>query len=146
MEDEKIMEQGKVRTNYWAVIVASIACFMLEAIWYSIFMNAWLAGIGRTMDQLTHQGVNEYLQYATAFVSTAIMAIAISTVTQLTGPLNARRAIKTGALLWFAFIFTTWATEYMFEVRSFALLGINCGFWLLGTMTMGAIVGTWKKK
>ena len=140
------MEQGKVRTNYWAVIVAAIACFMLEAIWYSIFLQAWLDGLGRTRDIMMHEGVNEYLQYATALVSAAIMAIAISTVTQLTGPLSARRAIKTGALLWFAFIFTTWATEYMFEVRSFALLGINCGFWLLGTMLMGAIVGTWKKK
>ena len=76
--------------------------------------------------------MNEYLQYAIALVSAAIMAIAISTVTQLTGPLNARRAIKTGALLWFAFVFTTWSTEYIFEVRSFALLAINTGFWLLG--------------
>jgi hypothetical protein len=126
--------------------VAAIACFILEAIWYSVFLQAWLDGLGRTRDVMMHQGVNEYLQYAIALVSAAIMAIAISTVTQLTGPLNARRAIKTGALLWLAFVFTTWSTEYIFEVRSFALLAINTGFWLLGAMLMGAIVGTWKKK
>ena len=140
------MEQLRVRTNYWAIIVAAIACFILEAIWYSVFLQAWLDGLGRTRDVMMHQGVNEYLQYAIALVSAAIMAIAISTVTQLTGPLNARRAIKTGALLWLAFVFTTWSTEYIFEVRSFALLAINTGFWLLGAMLMGAIVGTWKKK
>ena len=140
------MEQAKVKTNYWAIMVAAIACFMLEAIWYSIFLQAWLDGLGRTRDVMMHQGINEYLQYATALVAAAVMAIAISTVTQLTGPLTARRGIKVGALLWFAFVFTTWSTEYVFEVRSFALLGINTGFWLLGAMVMGAIVGTWKKK
>jgi Protein of unknown function (DUF1761) len=140
------MEQARVKTNYWAIIVAAIACFMLEAIWYSIFLQAWLDGLGRTRDIMMHQGISEYLQYATALVAAAVMAIAISTVTQLTGPLTARRAIKVGALLWFAFVFTTWSTEYVFEVRSFALLGIKTGFWLLGAMVMGAIVGTWKKK
>jgi hypothetical protein len=140
------MEQAKVKTNYWAIIVAAVACFMLEAVWYSIFLQAWLDGIGRTREAMMHQGVSEYLQYATALVSAAIMAVAISKVTQLTGPLTARRAIKVGALLWFSFVFTILSTEYIFEMRSFALLGINAGFWLLGTMLMGAIVGTWKKK
>jgi hypothetical protein len=140
------MEEAKVKTNYWAIIVAAIACFSLEAVWYSIFMQAWLNGIGRTRDELMHQGLSEYLQYATALVSAAIIAVAISKVTQLTGPLNARRAIKVGALLWFSFVFTIFCTEYIFEMRSFQLLGINAGFWLLGTMMMGAIVGTWKKK
>jgi hypothetical protein len=140
------MEEAKVKTNYWAIIVAAIACFSLEAVWYSIFMQAWLNGIGRTRDELMHQCLSEYLQYATALVSAAIIAVAISKVTQLTGPLNARRAIKVGALLWFSFVFTIFCTEYIFEMRSFQLLGINAGFWLLGTMMMGAIVGTWKKK
>jgi hypothetical protein len=138
-------EQVKVKTNYWAIIVAALACFSLEAIWYSIFLQAWLDGIGRTRN-LLHQGANELLQYGIALVSEAIIAVAISTVTQLTGPLTARRGIKVGALLWFSFVFTTSSTEYIFETRSFALLGINGGFWLLGTMVMGAIVGTWKKK
>jgi hypothetical protein len=139
-------EQAKIKTNYWAIIVAAIACFLLQAVWYSIFLQAWLDGLGRTRDVAMQKSVSEFLQYATALVSAAIIAVAISKVTQLTGPLNARRAIKVGALLWFGFVFTTWSTEYAFEMRSFQLLGINAGFWLLGTTLMGAIVGTWKKK
>jgi hypothetical protein len=146
MEEGKPMEQSKVRINYLAIIIAAISCFMLEAVWYTVFLQAWLAGTGRTMEVMTHQNVNEVLQYGIALVSAAIIAVAISTVTQMTGPQTALRGIKVGALLWFSFIFTTWCTEYIFEVRSFKLLGINTGFWLIGTMTMGAIVGTWKKK
>jgi hypothetical protein len=74
------------------------------------------------------------------------MATAISCVTQLSGPQTALRGIRAGALLWLGFELTAWSTEYAFEVRPLSLLGINAGFWLLGMMLMGAIVGAWKKK
>jgi hypothetical protein len=38
------------------------------------------------------------------------------------------------------------STEYIFEIRPISLLAINGGFWLLGMILMGAIVGAWKKK
>jgi hypothetical protein len=50
------------------------------------------------------------------------------------------------ALLWLGFVVTTWATEYVFELRSWALFGVNTGFWLIGMVVMGAIIGAWKKK
>jgi hypothetical protein len=34
----------------------------------------------------------------------------------------------------------------VFEVRPYRLFAVNTGFWLLGMMVMGAIVGAWKKK
>jgi hypothetical protein len=98
------------------------------------------------MEWLEHRGVNPAFQYATAFVSAAVMATTISCVTQLTGPQSALRGMKVAALLWLGLIFTSISTEYVFEVRSWSLLGINAGFWLLGMTIMGAIVGAWKKK
>jgi hypothetical protein len=139
-------EQPRVRQNYLAILVAAIACFLLEAGWYSYFMQAWLDGIGRTMAWLEHSGVNVAFQFGTALISAAVMATAISCVTQLTGPQTALRGIKVAALLWLGFEFTAFSTEYIFEVRPWSLLGINAGFWLLGMMLMGAIVGAWKKK
>jgi hypothetical protein len=136
----------RVRQNYLAIVVAAIACFLLEAGWYSFFMKTWLSGIGRTMEWLVATGVNPALQYGTALVSAAVMASAISCVTQLTGPQTAWRGIKIAALLWLGFELTSFSTEYVFEVRPWSLLGINAGYWLLGMMLMGAIVGAWKKK
>jgi hypothetical protein len=86
------------------------------------------------------------LQFGTALVAEAVMAAAISCVTQLTGPQTALRGIKVAVLLWLGFVLTVLCTEYVFEVRTWSLLGINAGFWLLGMMLMGAIVGGWKKK
>ena|ERR1035438_8591985 len=138
---------SRVRHNYWAILVAAIACFLFEAGWYSIFLRPWLDGIGRTREWLmSSAGFNPVLQYGTALVSAAVIATAISCVTQLTGPQTALRGIKVASLLWLGFVLTTWSTEYVFEVRPLSLLGINAGFWLLGTAPMGAIVGAWKKK
>ena len=138
--------QQTVRHNYWAILVAAVACFVFEAIWYTIFLQSWLSGIGRTMGWMTASGMNPSLQYATALVSAAVMAMAISCVTQLTGPQTAVRGAKVGILLWVGFVLTTWSTEYIFEIRPLSLLGINCGFWFFGAAMMGAIVGGWRKK
>jgi hypothetical protein len=139
-------EDTRVRQNYWADLVAAVACFLFEAVWYSIFLKQWLSGTGRTMEWLAGTGVNPLFQYGTAFISAAVMAAAISCVTQLTGPQTAYRGMRCATALWLGFVITTWATEYVFEVRPWSLLGINAGFWFIGMNLMGAIVGGWKKK
>jgi hypothetical protein len=139
-------EQPRIRQNYLAIAIAAIACFLFEAAWYSFFLQTWLDGIGRTAQWLMATGVNPALQYLTALVSAAVIATAISCVTQLTGPQTALRGIKVAVMLWLGFVLTTWSTEYVFEVRPWSLLGVNAGFWLFGMIVMGAIVGAWKKK
>ena len=138
-------EQPRVRQNYLAITIAAVACFLLYVGWYSIFQQPWLDGLGRTREWLLATGVNPALQYATALVSAAVIASAISCVTQLTGPQTALRGIRVAGMLWLGFVLTTWATEYVFEVRTYLLFAINTGFWLLGMILMGAIVGAWKK-
>ena len=145
-EDEMIDEVKRVRQNYLAITLAAVACFLFEAAWYSFFIQAWLDGIGRTAASLMATGVNPALQYVTALVSAAVIATAISCVTQLTGPQTALRGIKVAALLWLGCVLTTWGTEYVFEVRTYKIFAINVGFWLIGMVIMGAIVGAWKKK
>jgi hypothetical protein len=141
-----IDEAKRVRQNYLAITFAAVACFLFEAAWYSYFLQSWLDGIGRTAQWLMATGVNPALQYGTALVSAAVIAAAISCVTQLTGPQTALRGMRVAALLWLGFVITTWGTEYAFEVRTYKIFAINTGFWLVGMVLMGAIVGAWKKK
>lgn len=141
-----VLQMARVRQNYLANIAAAIACFLLEAVWYTVFMKTWLSGIGRSMQWLVSSGMNPAIQYATALVMALVMATAISCVTQLSGKQTALRGIKVAALLWAGFVLTTWSTEYIFEVRPISLYFVNAGYWLLGMMLMGAIVGAWKKK
>lgn len=141
-----LVQMARVRQNYLANLVAAVACFLLDAAWYSYFLQTWQNGIGRTHEWLVNNGVNPAIQYATALVMAFLMATAISCVTQLTGKQSALRGIKVAALLWAGFVLTTFSTGYIFEVRPFSLFLVNAGFWLFGMMLMGAIVGAWKKK
>jgi hypothetical protein len=92
------------------------------------------------------RGVNPALQFAVALVAEAVMAAGLSCLIQLTGDQTALRGVKVAAMLWLGFVLPVWCTEYVFEIRPWSLLGINAGFWLIGMMLMGAIVGGWKKK
>ena len=139
-----LAKESRIRQNYLAIVLAAVACFLFEAAWYSYFLQAWIDGIGRTREWLMSSGVNPSIQYATALLSAAVIAGAISCVTQLTGPQTALRGMRVAALLWLGCVMTTWATEYVFEVRSYKLFAINTGFWFIGMVMMGAIVGGWK--
>jgi hypothetical protein len=44
--DSMINEPSRVRQNYLAILVAAMACFLLEAVWFSFFMQAWLEASG----------------------------------------------------------------------------------------------------
>jgi|HubBroStandDraft_5_1064220.scaffolds.fasta_scaffold397758_1 hypothetical protein len=140
------VERPRVKQNYLAILVAAIANFLMQAAWYTLFMQTWLKGIGHSMSWLESQGINPAIEYGTALVCAALMATAISCVTQLTGPQTALRGIRAGVLLWLGFVFTTMATGYIFEVRPISSFAVDAGFWLLGMSVMGAIVGGWKKK
>ncbi len=147
MASEPLAVSGRrVRQNYVAILVAGIVCFLLEAGWYSFFNQEWLAGTGRTREWLMSQGVNPAFQYGIAIVAAVGVAAALSHFVQSTGPQTALRGVTTAFWLWLGFVLTTWATEYAFELRPLSLFCINVGFWLLGMIVMGAIVGAWKAK
>lgn len=137
---------SNIRLNWVAILVAAIASFLFEALWYSIFLNQWIAGIGRTMQWLMSTGLNPAIQYGTAIICSIIVAAVLSICIQASGEQTLRRGILCGALIWLGFVATTWATEYIFEVRSIQIYLINTGFWLVDLMLIGAIVGAWKKK
>ncbi len=135
-----------VRHNPASIAVATLLYFFLGAAWFTIFMNPWLAGIGRTMAELKASGVPPWLGYVVALIMAAILATSISWIIQATGPQTAVRGAKVGACLWLAFVFTTWATEYAFEARGISILAINTGYPLVGMVIMGLVIGGWKAK
>jgi len=137
---------SNIRLNWVAILVAAIASFLFEALWYSVFLNEWIAGIGRTREWLMNSGISPALQYGVAILCAVIAATVLSICIQASGEHSAQRGILVGAIVWLGFVATTWATEYIFEVRTLQIYAINAGFWLLDLVLMGVIVGAWKKK
>jgi hypothetical protein len=133
---------------YWpALVVAMLASFLFDAAWFSFFLKPWLAGIGRTMEWLMSQPhITPAVQYAVALLSSFVTATILSVSIQASGEQTLLRGMKVGAVLWFGFIATSLATNYIFEIRPISLYAINAGYSLFDLILMGAIVGAWKGK
>ncbi len=131
---------------FWpAIVVSSAASFVFEGIWFSIFLQPWLAGIGHTQDWLMRNAaVSTPVQFGTALLCSLVAAIVLSLLTQWTGPQTAKRGMLLGAIVWIGFIATGWAKDYIFEVRTLQLYFINSIYSLLDLVLIGAITGAWK--
>jgi hypothetical protein len=130
--------------NIWAVLVAAVVYWLLGAAWFTVMSQAWLASIGKTMEQL--QGaVNAGVAYSVALVANLIIAYVIGWVVVGTGEQTVVRGITIGALLWIGLVGTTIGTAFIFEGRSFEGFVLTAGYPLVGMLLMGAIVGGWKK-
>jgi hypothetical protein len=135
------------RIHWPAIVVAMIASFLFEAAWYSYFLNPWVVGIGRTREWLmSPQGINPAVQYGTALLCSFIAATVLSISIQISGPQTIKRGIACGTIIWFGFIATGLARNYIFEVRPVELWAINAGYGLIEMILIGAIVGGWKGK
>lgn len=137
---------NSIRHYPLAIIVATLCYFGLGAVWFTVFRDAWLAGVGRTMEQLQTSGVSPALVYGVALLLTLALALFLSWLIQVTGTQTAARGIQLAIVLWFCVVFTTWATEYAFEARGVKILAINTGYCLIGMVLMGAVLGGWQKK
>lgn len=134
--------------NYAAIVVAAMVHFLLGALWFSplLFSNAWLSGIGKSMEQLQAANAGSPLPYIVAFISNLVLAYALSWVITRLGARTAAQGAWVGAMLWLGMVATTTLTEYAFEMRSRQLFAINAGYPLVGMLLMGAILAAWQKQ
>ena len=137
---------SNIRLNWVAILVAAIASFIFEALWFSVFMNEWLAGIGRTREWLVASGMSPAVQYAVAILCSIVVAAVLSICIQASGKQTAARGVLCAVVLWIGFIVTSWAKAYIFEVRSLQIFAVYTGYYLIELVLIGAIVGAWKKK
>jgi hypothetical protein len=141
-----MLETRKVRLNYLAILVSALVYFAMQAVWFTVFMKEWLAGLGITADQLHQQGGSVVLAYLIGFAGALVMAAAISWFTQMTGKQSVIRGVLVGIVAWVGFVLTTWSAEYAFEEKGLRILMVNTGISLIGMVVMGAIQGAWKAK
>ncbi len=137
---------NQARMNYAAVVVAAVLYWLLGAAWFTILSKQWLAGIGKTMEQLQQEGGSPAVAYAVAFLSNVVLAYVLAWLVVRTGEQTAARGMQLGALLWIGLVATTMGTEFVFEGRSLEGFVITAGYPLVGMLLVGAIVGGWKKK
>jgi Protein of unknown function (DUF1761) len=128
--------------NYFAVLVAAAATFLVGGLWYSpmLFQRAWMKANNLTEADLAVGGTGKI--FGLAFVFAVVMSLNLAMFLNAPGTTMTWGATA-GALtaVWVALAIGTVA---LFERRPAAYTAINGGYWFVSLVLMGAILGAWR--
>ncbi len=128
--------------NYFAVLVAAAATFLVGGLWYSpvMFQRAWMNANNLTEADLAGGETGKI--FGLAFVFALVMSLNLAMFLNAPGTTVAWGATA-GALtgVWVALGIGTVA---LFERRPAAYTAINGGYWFVSLVLMGAILGAWR--
>jgi len=138
--------------NYWAVLVSALAFFALGSLWYgALFGKAWRNSVGITEEMLEaeKEEVNMVMSFGTMFVSSLLMALATAHLIDymlVVFPASSavRIGLTTGFWAWLGYTLSYILTAPAYEKRPWSYVLINGGYWLVGLLLTGLIVGLWR--
>lgn len=127
--------------QWLAVLVATIASFMLGGIWYGpLFGKPWMASVGKAEDELSGPAVPMTLSFFTALITCIALAILVRELA-LSGVAD---GIVVGLFVGVGFIATSMASDYAFCGWSLRLFWIQAGYRVVYSVIMGLILCLWQ--
>ena len=130
-----------LRNRHVAVWISAIVFFALGAIWYSVLQAPWLAGIGKTLEDLTREQNASALPYAVGYVSILVMCYTLAWLLDRMDARSVAAGIRLGAIVAVGLVAAALALNYGFESRSPRLWLINAGYAFVGLCVVGGILG-----
>jgi hypothetical protein len=127
--------------NWLAILVASVAYFMLGALWYSkiLFANVWIKGTGIKMDDPdAKKGVGGIM--ALTFILEFVVCIGLAILLYKLGLSAVMSGAKTGLLTGVCFSATTISISYLYQMKPTALSLVDAGYHTVGQIIAGIII------
>lgn len=131
--------------NYWAVLAAAVAAWLLGAVYYMALAQRWMAAHGWASKEamLGPAGKPSPVPFVLSFVAELIMAWVLAGLIGHLGPgqVTLRNGIVSGFFAWLGFVATTLAVNNAYGRRTLNLTLIDAGHWLAVLLLQGAIIG-----
>src|ERR1700687_3988116 len=91
--------------NYWAVLMAAVAAWMLGALWYSLLAKPWMAaaGVANASMQQNMGSPRAFLPFVIAFLAALVMAWVLAGIMGHLGQLTIKNGVISGAFCWLRF-------------------------------------------
>jgi hypothetical protein len=142
-EKERAMRNFILKINYWAVLVAALAAFVLSSLYYSPLLlgNVWRVDPGPTAGTTPSIG-----KVVGEIVRTLVITYVLTRLIVLLGGSDWKGAVRLALWLWFGFSAMMWVGAIMWEKASWQIAAIHSGDWLLKTLLIAVIVGVWRTK
>ncbi len=133
-----------LKINVVAVIVAAVASFAGSGVWYAVLGDrvARLQAQWRGSDPAAEPNL---VRYVVVFLATAlVLALVIAALVEMAGVSGPARSAGFGLMLWVGFALTQWVGSIVGEEVPLELAAIHAGDWLLHSLIITVIVGSWK--
>jgi hypothetical protein len=131
--------------NYWAVLAAAVAAWLVGAAYYMALANPWMKAHGWTSKEamLGPSGKPSPMPFVLAFVAELVMAWVLAGMIGHLGPgqVTLRNGIISGLFAWLGFVATTLAVNNAYGRRTVSLTVIDAGHWLAVLLVQGAVIG-----
>lgn len=138
--------------NYWAVLVSAVVFFGIGAVWYGpVFGKAWIKSMELSEADLEAQKAEENMamSFGLMFISSLLMAVATAHLIDYliyvfpeSGAVQV--SLVSACFVWMGYILSYLITAPAFERRPWSYVFINGGYWLVGLLATGLIVGLWR--
>jgi len=130
--------------NWLAVIVVTVAGFMIGWLWYGVlFGKAWMAEMKITPEAAAAKP-NMARFFITGFVLTLISTFALAWILRGHGTASAMKGAEWGAMIGLLLVGARLANGGVWECRSLKLQAINVGHELVMFAVQGAILAVWR--
>ena len=134
------------KINYLAVVVATVAWFVVGSLWYSplLFGKAWmeLSGINPgAMAAVKLPAVKIIAEFVRGFVVAYVLARFVA----LLGVVDWRGALQLGVWVWIGFPVTLLGGSVSWQNVPWMLATIHAGDWLVKILLMAVILGVWRR-
>jgi len=137
-----------MKINYPAVLVATIAHFLVGGLWYGVlFTNKFTELIALSPEKLQQmQNENPAKALIIAFISALVLVYILAHFIQYTKARTALDGVQTAFWLWLGFVATTQLATVVFEERKLGLYLINVGYQFVACALAGVILAIWRPR
>jgi len=126
--------------NWLAVLVATVAAFMLGGLWYGpLFGKQW-----QRRNHLSDQQIasaNMAMIFGPAFVMILVQAVLFAILLVPLAPVTLLRGLCLGIVIGLGFASTSLAVNYLFARKSIQLYAIDMGYITLQFTVLGGVLG-----
>jgi Protein of unknown function (DUF1761) len=131
--------------NWFAVLVAAVAYFMIGGLWYSkvLFGSKWASLTGLDMnDPEKNKGVVQLM--ISSFIMMLVTCIGLALLVARMDLFILSSGLKLGMITGICFAITAIAITYMYERKPVALYAITCGYHFIGNIAAAVILVLWR--
>ncbi len=127
--------------NYFAIVVAAVAPFLLGFGWYNVFQNPWMRAAGLKREELEEQNMTKVFGFSLLFflIMSANLAMFLNDPNT-----DAAWGATAGFLAGFGWVTMALGVNALFERKSWTYIFINGGYMTLSFVLMGFILGVWR--